>query len=67
MKSLIRISSILLVFFTLSSFNISDTKNYKCLMQMSNYSGEGAYVVVSIINPDGKYEKTIYNYNLVSI
>ena len=60
MKSLIRILSILLVFFTLSSFNISDTKNYKCLMQMSNYSGEGAYVVVSIINPNGKYEKTIY-------
>jgi len=60
MKSLTRISSFLLTFLTLSSFNISDTKNYKCLMQMSNYNGEGAYVVVSIINPDGKYEKTIY-------
>lgn len=33
---------------------------YKCLLQMSNYVGEGAYVVVSLINPKGEYEKTLY-------
>ena len=27
---------------------------------MINYSGEGAYVIVSLINPKGEYEKTIY-------
>lgn len=47
-----------LVFFTL---NISaQTTKYKCLLQMSNYIGEGAYVVVSLINAKGEYEKTLY-------
>jgi len=27
---------------------------------MANYTGEKAYVVVSLINPDGNYEKTLY-------
>lgn len=27
---------------------------------MTNYEGEGAYVVVSLINPKGQYEKTVY-------
>lgn len=33
---------------------------YKCLVQMSNYPGEGAYVVVSLVNPKGEYEQTLY-------
>lgn len=33
---------------------------YKCLVQMSHYQGEGAYLVVSLINPKGEYEKTLY-------
>ncbi len=32
----------------------------KCMIQMVNYSGEGAYVVVSLLNPKGDYEKTLY-------
>ncbi|WP_394746946.1 DUF2271 domain-containing protein [Spongiimicrobium salis] len=32
----------------------------KCLIQMVNYTGEGAYVVVSLINPEGAYEETLY-------
>lgn len=27
---------------------------------MTNYTGEGAYVVISLINPKGDYEKTLY-------
>ena len=27
---------------------------------MSNYMGEGAYIVVSLINAKGEYEKTLY-------
>jgi hypothetical protein len=30
------------------------------MLQMSNYMGEGAYIVVSLINPGGEYEKTLY-------
>lgn len=32
---------------------------YKCMIQLANYEGEGAYIVVSLINPEGKYEKTL--------
>lgn len=27
---------------------------------MKNYDGEGAYIVISLLNPDGEYEKTLY-------
>lgn len=36
------------------------SKNYKCMIQMTNYAGEEAYIVVSLINPKGAYEKTVY-------
>ncbi len=36
------------------------TSKYKCMIQMTNYMGEGAYIVVSLINPKGTYEKTLY-------
>lgn len=29
------------------------------MIQLTNYNGEGAYIVVSLINPQGKYEKTL--------
>jgi hypothetical protein len=38
----------------------AQTSKYKCMLQMSNYVGEGAYIVVSLINPKGQYEKTLY-------
>lgn len=46
--------------FIASSFVSSSTKKYKCLIQLTNYEGEGAYVVVSLISPKGQYEKTVY-------
>ncbi|MBC3785801.1 DUF2271 domain-containing protein [Spirosoma utsteinense] len=36
------------------------TSQYKCMIQMTNYMGEGAYIVVSLINGKGAYEKTMY-------
>ncbi len=33
---------------------------YKCLLQTTNYKGLEAYIVVSLINPAGQYEKTLY-------
>lgn len=38
----------------------AQTSKYKCMVQMTNYPGEGAYVAVSLIDPKGAYEKTIY-------
>lgn len=38
----------------------SGVTKYKCMVQMTNYVGEDAYVVVSLINPKGLYEKTLY-------
>lgn len=38
----------------------AQSSKYKCMVQMSNYMGEGAYVAVSLINPQGVYERTIY-------
>ena len=47
--------------FTLFSFVEKEPAEttFKCLIQITNYSGEGAYVVVSLINPEGEYEKTL--------
>ena len=49
-----------IVLFTTSAFVKEPTVSYKCMIQMMNYTGEKAYVVVSLIDPDGKYVKTLY-------
>ncbi len=36
------------------------TTKYKCMIQMTNYMGEGAYIVVSIVDAKGNYDKTLY-------
>ncbi|QTE23826.1 DUF2271 domain-containing protein [Polaribacter cellanae] len=38
----------------------TSTTTYKCMIQLKNYTGEGAYVVISLLNPKGDYEKTLY-------
>ncbi|MBL4861743.1 MAG: DUF2271 domain-containing protein [Crocinitomicaceae bacterium] len=52
------IAAILLL--VLFSFTSTGVKKYKCMIQMTDYAGEGAYVVISLINPKGDYEKTLY-------
>ena len=37
-----------------------DKISYKCLIQLTNYGGEGAYVITSLIKPGGVYEKTLF-------
>ncbi|QRM88570.1 DUF2271 domain-containing protein [Lacinutrix sp. WUR7] len=44
----------------LSFTTIKESTSYKCMIQMINYTGENAYVVISLINPEGEYEKTLY-------
>jgi hypothetical protein len=36
------------------------TSKYRCMIQMTNYMGEGAYIVISLVNSKGDYEKTLY-------
>jgi len=52
---------IVLAFTGSSNFTATDSSTtYKCMIQMTNYTGEGAYVVISLLNPDGSYNKTLY-------
>lgn len=60
MKSIIKISLTGLLMCLLSFQASAQNSKYKCMLQMSNYMGEGAYVVVSLINSKGDYEKTLY-------
>lgn len=56
--SLVAVITVITTSFTIS--NLSSESAYKCMVQLTNYEGEGAYVVVSLINPKGDYEKTLY-------
>lgn len=46
---------------TLMSFTSrAESSKYKCMIQMKNYTGEGAYVVISLLDTEGKYTETLY-------
>lgn len=45
--------------YTSFSFKAASEVSFKCLVQLTNYSGEGAYVMVSLIDNKGKYKKTL--------
>jgi hypothetical protein len=60
MKSILKIAFTTAFLFLLSFQATAQTSKYKCMLQMSNYVGEGAYIVVSLINAKGEYEKTLY-------
>lgn len=60
MKKYIKYIVLSTVFILLTHQATAQTSKYKCMLQMSNYVGEGAYIVVSLINPKGQYEKTLY-------
>jgi hypothetical protein len=60
MKSIIKIAFTAALICLLSFQTTAQTSKYKCMLQMSNYAGEGAYIVVSLINPKGEYDKTLY-------
>jgi len=52
--------ALLILIFGLTAFTPSESTKYKCMIQMTNYDGEGAYIVISLLNPEGEYEKTLY-------
>ncbi|GGM96041.1 hypothetical protein GCM10010967_31940 [Dyadobacter beijingensis] len=53
-------TALLLLVLLLAKPAAAQTSKYKCMIQMTNYTGEGAYMVISLINPKGAYEKTLY-------
>lgn len=48
-----------LVVILMASATFAQTTKYKTMIQMENYTGKEAYVVISLINPKGQYEKTL--------
>lgn len=53
-----------LILFTLSLINIevraqSVGGEYKCLIQLKNYEGKAAYVIVSLVDSDDEYVETL--------
>lgn len=50
----------LVIFSFLSFTTTTESTKYKCLIQMTNYTGEGAYVIISLLDAEGNYEKTLY-------
>lgn len=48
------------VFLLLAFVKPTETTNVKCMIQLVNYTGEGAYVIISLLNPEGAYEETLY-------
>ena len=51
---------LILVLGFMSFKTLKESTKYKCMIQMTNYTGEGAYIVISLLNPQGEYEKTLY-------
>ena len=45
--------------FLLTNLSFAQTSKYKCMIQMNSYQGEKAYVIVSLVNAKGVYEKTL--------
>ncbi len=59
-KKIVQFTGLVALIVLVSAFSASVGKSkYKCLLQMTNYSGLPAYVVVSVIDADGKYVETV--------
>lgn len=60
-KIILIVPLFLLLVTALFSFKKNPAKtSYKCMIQMKNYDGEGAYVIVSLLNEKGAYQETLY-------
>ncbi|WP_405378356.1 DUF2271 domain-containing protein [Nonlabens sp. Asnod3-A02] len=62
MKTLFKVLPVFILssFLLISFISPVEKASYKCMIQLKNYTGEGAYVVISLLNPAGEYEETIY-------
>lgn len=60
MKSYLKLAVTLAFVLLFSLQSVAQNAKYKCMLQMTNYKGLEAYVVVSLVDAKGKYEKTLY-------
>ena len=60
MKFLLKVIVPLVLFILVSFTPSAPSSSYKCMIQMINYTGEGAYIAISLIDAEGNYEKTLY-------
>ena len=60
MKTILKLAFLPIALALLSVSTHAQSSKYKCMLQMSNYMGEGAYVVVSLVTDKGDYVKTLY-------
>ncbi|GAB3920444.1 DUF2271 domain-containing protein [Mucilaginibacter myungsuensis] len=61
MNRFFKVSLLLMaLIFAASTRSSAQTTKYKCMIQMTNYMGDGAYIVISLVDPKGEYEKTLY-------
>ncbi len=60
MKNTIKLMLLILFVLAIAPKSWAQDAKYKCMLQMSNYNGLEAYVIVSLIDAKGNYEKTLY-------
>jgi hypothetical protein len=60
MNNFLKISLLVLSLAFFKTKASAQAAKYKCMIQMTNYMGEGAYIVISLIDSKGQYEKTLY-------
>ena len=60
MKNIYKVCLVVMMISFLANTGFAQKTKYKCMVQMTNYMGEGAYIVVSLIDSKGAYEKTLY-------
>ena len=61
MKRFIQVCILILSMLSIGMVRHAQKVNkYRCLVQMASYTGEGAYIVISLIDSKGAYEKTLY-------
>ncbi|MEZ7516366.1 DUF2271 domain-containing protein [Flavobacterium frigidarium] len=60
MKTILKLAFLPIAIALLSVSTHAQSSKYKCMLQMSNYMGEGAYVLVSLVTDKGDYVKTLY-------
>lgn len=60
MRNIFKIFVAIFVFNLIAGQSFAQANKYKCMIQMDGYTGEKAYIVISLIGPKGDYQKTLY-------
>lgn len=59
MKNTWKTAALAVIALLMSTVFSAQTTKYKVMLQMQNYTGKNAYVIISLINPKGGYDKTL--------